>query len=148
MTLAWLRILEHIHGHAGWLTVAALLHPAIVLRNPKRRARLSVALATLFSVTTGALGASIYPHYRLRLKQAIFIHAPTLGWCFERKEHLAVGAIGFALVGCVAHLSAASFEDDLRAALARGAHRAYVIAFALSLVLAVLGVAVATYSTF
>lgn len=149
MSVAVLRVLEHIHGHVGWLCVAALLHPAILLRNPKRRARLSVILATVFAVATGLMGGFIYPEYRLRLKQAIFIHAPTLGWCFERKEHLAVGAVGFALVGCIGHLSARSFEDDgVRERLASAAHHAYVAAFLLSLVVAVLGVVVATYSTF
>jgi hypothetical protein len=141
-------LLEHVHGHLGWLAVVALLHPAILLRNPKRRARLSVVLATTVVLLTGALGASIYPDYRLRLKQAIFIHAPTLGWCFERKEHLAIGAIGFALVGCIAHLAAPRFESPARELATRMAHSAYVAAFVFALTVALLGVAVATYSTF
>jgi hypothetical protein len=41
--------------------VAALLHPAIFLRNPKRQARLAVALTTLFVVATSLLGGYIYP---------------------------------------------------------------------------------------
>src|SRR5262249_49004522 len=90
MSLLVLRVLERIHGHLGWLSVAALLHPAIFLRNPRRRARLAVALATAFTVTTGLLGGYVYPEYRNRLKQHIFIEAPRVGWLFERKEHLAV----------------------------------------------------------
>ncbi|HEX7604328.1 MAG TPA: hypothetical protein VF316_22070 [Polyangiaceae bacterium] len=149
MSLALLRLLEHVHGHVGWLAVAALLHPAILLRNPRRRARLSVILATLLAMGAGAMGAAVYPEYRLRLKQEIFLHAPRLGWCFERKEHLAVGAIGFAVIGCIAHLSAWGFEDDgVRELMARSAHRAYVAAFGLAFVVAVLGVAVASFSTF
>jgi len=144
-----LRLLEHVHGHLGWLAVAALLHPAIVLRNPKRRALLSVALSTSFVVAAGLLGAEIYPSYRQKLKQGIFIHAPTLGWCFERKEHLAVGAIALALVGCAAHLAAFRVSDaEVGAMLAKGAHRAYVAAFALALGVACLGVVVASYRTF
>ncbi len=144
-----LRILEHVHGHLGWLAVAALLHPAIVLRNPKRRARLAVTLSTVAAIGAGVLGSAIYPDYRKQLKQQIFIHAPRLGWCFERKEHLAVGAIGFAIVGCVLHLSLGAVADDsLRQTLARGAHRAFVASFAMALAVAALGVAVATYSTF
>jgi hypothetical protein len=149
VSVAILRLVEHIHGHLGWLSVAALLHPAILLRNPMRRAPLAVALATLFAVVTGCLGGWIYPEYRARLKPAIFIDSPTIGWCFERKEHLAVGAIGLACVGCIAHLSAWSFEDPaLRVVLAKAAHRAFVAAFLLALAVAVLGVAVATFSTF
>lgn len=149
MTTFLLRVLERIHGHLGWLTVAALLHPAIILRNPRRRARLSVSLATLFAVGTALIGGVIYPHYRERLKQHIFIEAPRVGWLFERKEHLAVGAVGLALAGCAAHLSVPLFEDDaIRTTVARMAHRAYVGAFVIGLIVAVLGVAVASFKSF
>ncbi len=144
-----LRVLERIHGHLGWLSVAALLHPAIILRNPKRRARLAVALSTSFVVATALLGVYIYPEYRLRLKQRLFIEAPKVGWMFERKEHLAVGAVAFALIGCVAHLSLGAFaEEDTQRTLARLAHRAFVVAFALAAIVAGIGVAVASYKSF
>jgi len=149
MTTLWLRALEHIHGHLGWLAVAALLHPAIILRNPKRRARLSAALATSFVLVTSLLGVYVYPAYRDRIKQHIFIEAPRVGWLFERKEHLAVGAVAFALVGCISHLSVPFFDgDDLKQTVARLAHRAYVVAFALALLVGILGVAVASWRTF
>ena len=36
MTTLLLRILERVHGHLGWLSVAVcLFHPAIILRNPE-----------------------------------------------------------------------------------------------------------------
>ncbi len=142
-------MLEHIHGHIGWLCVAALLHPAILLRRPKRRAPLAVTLTTLFVLVAGGLGATIYPCYRMQLKQALFRHAPRLGWCFERKEHLAVGAIGFAVIGCLTHLSVRKFDDDgTRELLARCAHRSFIVSFTFALMVAVLGVSVASYSTF
>jgi hypothetical protein len=144
-----LRLAEHIHGHMGWLSAAALLHPAILLRNPRRRAPLAVLLTTLFVTSTGMLGAWIYPEYRAQLKQAIFIHSPTVGWLFERKEHLAVGAIAFAWIGCVAHLSTRGVESEAtQRLLARTAHRAYILAVVLCVAVACLGIAVATYSTF
>jgi hypothetical protein len=149
MTTLLLRMLEHIHGHLGWLSVAALLHPAIFLRNPRRRARLSASLATGFVVVTALLGATIYPLYRERIKQRIFIEAPKLGWMFERKEHLAVGAAAFALVGCISHLSLPLVADDgVKRTLARLAHRAFVVSFALAVIVAVLGVSVASYKSF
>jgi hypothetical protein len=149
ISLTALRALEHVHGHLGWLSAAALLHPAILLRDPKRRARLAVVLTTGFVTATGALGVLVYPEYRARLKQAIFISAPTIGWLFERKEHLAVGAIGFAWIGCVAHLGARFFEDEaLARSVAVTAQRAYAIAFVLSVAVATLGVIVASYKTF
>jgi hypothetical protein len=148
MTLL-LRIAEHIHGHLGWLTVAALLHPAIVLRNPKRRARLSVVLAAGFVALTWALGAAIYPEYRARLKQHLFIEAPRMGWMFERKEHLAVGVAIFALIGTIAHLSAPAFDDDgTRAVMSRLAHRCFVIAAAVAILVGALGVSVAVIRSF
>jgi hypothetical protein len=143
-----LRILERVHGHLGWLSVAALLHPAILLRHAGRRARLAVALATSVVVGTAALGAFLYPEYRARLRPRIFAESPRLGWIFERKEHLAVGAVAFALVGCAAHLSLPLFDDDTRDAMARLAHRAFVVAFVLATLVAVFGVAVASFASF
>ncbi len=149
MSLLVLRVLERIHGHLGWLAVAALLHPAIFLRNPKRRARLSVALATALVLAAGLLGGIVYPPYRDVVKQRLFLDAPRVGWLFERKEHLAVGALAFAVVGCVAHLTLSLVDDEaLRPTMARTAHRAFVVAFALAFAVATLGVWVATYRSF
>ncbi len=149
MTTLVLRLLEHVHGHLGWLSVAALLHPAIVLRNERRRARLSVALATGFVVVTALLGVVVYPSYRDLIKQHIFVEAPKLGWMFERKEHLAVGAVSLALAGCVAHLALPVVADDAaKQAFARLAHRAFIASFALALIVAILGVTVASYKSF
>ncbi len=148
MTSLALRVLERVHGHLGWLSAAALLHPAIVLRNPKRRAKLSVSLATSFVCATGALGAYFYPDYRRILKQHIFRESAAIGWLFERKEHLAIGAVAFALAGCVAHLSLRSFDDREQGSVARLAHRSFVVSFALTLAVAVLGVVVASFKSF
>lgn len=148
-TTLLLRVLERVHGHLGWLTVAALLHPALFLRNPRRRARLSVSLATGFCIVTALFGAYIYPEYRNRVKQHIFIEVPKLGWMFERKEHLAVGAVALALAGCIAHLSLPVYtEDATRRNVAVLAHRAFVAAFLLAFAVAVLGVSVASYKSF
>ena len=82
-------------------------------------------VTTCFVTAGGSLGAWIYPEYRSRLKHAIFVHAPTIGWLFERNEHLAVGAIGFAWIGCIAHLAARSFHNETSARrVAAMAHRA------------------------
>jgi hypothetical protein len=144
-----LRVLEHVHGHLGWLAVAALAHPALILRKPRRRAPLAAVASTSVALAAGLLGVLVYPDYRARLKQSIFIHTPAMGWNFERKEHLAVFALGFALVGCIAHLaSSALAEETVRVLFSRAAHSAYVAAFVFALAAAVLGVAVATTRTF
>jgi hypothetical protein len=143
-----LRLVEHLHGHLGWLTVASLAHPAIVLRRAQRRAPLAASASTGLALVTSVLGAFVYPEYRVRLKQELFLQAPTLGWCFERKEHLAVFALALACFGWVAHVAAPRFEGAARERVARMAHRAYVAAFVLALLVAGLGVAVAVKTTF
>jgi hypothetical protein len=138
------RVLAHVHGHLGWLSAAALLHPAIVLRNRKRRAHLAVGLATAFVTATGALGVSLYEPYREHVKQRLFIEAPEVGFLFERKEHLAFGAIFLAWAGAAAYVAATRTQDEaLRAPLRTFAFRAFVFSCALTVVTACLGIAVA-----
>lgn len=142
------RVVEHIHGHLGWLTAVALVHPAIVLRNWKRRAPWAVGLATGMATLAGGLGAWVYGPYRDRLKQGIFIHARWVGLLFERKEHLAFGAIGLAWAGAVAYVAALGAEEGTKLALRTFAWRAYVVSATLSFVVGGLGVFVAVYKTF
>lgn len=92
----WLRVAERLHGHLGALAVVALLHPVVLLRDPRRRASWSVGLATALVSSVFAGGIALYPAYRAQLKRSIFVDAPTLGWMFERKEHLAFAAMAFA----------------------------------------------------
>src|ERR1700749_2784290 len=87
------RVGEHLHGHVGWLAAIALVPPAIFLRRHERRAHLSVGLAVAMATLAGAMGASLYPSYRERLRPGIFAGAPFIGYLFERKEHLAFGAV-------------------------------------------------------
>jgi hypothetical protein len=142
------RIVEHVHGHLGWLSAAALLHPAILLRNRKRRAHLSVALATAFVTANGAMGAWLYGPYRDRLKQRIFIDARDVGLLFERKEHLAFGAILLTWAGATAYFVAVDARDGLREPLRTFAFRAFAVAVTLATLTAVLGTVVASYRTF
>lgn len=148
MSLLALRALEHVHGHLGWLTVIALVHPAILLRRPARRAPLAAMLATLLVTVTAALGAATYPSYRTLLKQALFKETPTIGWMFERKEHLAIGVLAFAWAGLVAHLWAPRFEGEARLRLASLAWRAYAIAAAFAALVAGIGTLVAVTTSF
>jgi hypothetical protein len=142
------RLVEHVHGHAGWLAVAALLHPTILLRDSRRRADLSVVLAVAFVTSVGAAGVWLYGEYRDRIKQQIFIHAPTIGYLFERKEHLAFGAILLAWTGTIAYFGARSAEGATLRALRRTAFYAFAASFVLALASAVLGTIVASYKTF
>jgi len=143
------RTLEHIHGHLGWLGAALLVHPAIVLRDRARRAHLAVGMATVLVTTSAALGLWLYVAYREHLKREIFQSSPAIGLLFERKEHLAFGAVMLAWAGCAAYVGAArATTPELRATLRTIALRAYVAAAALAIVVAILGTWVAIYRSF
>lgn len=148
MSLDPLRLIEHVHGHLGWLSAAALLHPAIVLRRTKRRAHLAVALATAFVTVASGIGAWLYVSYREKLRQGIFLHAPSIGYVFERKEHLAFGAVVLSWAGAAAYVAAARAGSDTREALRIIAYRAFVAAAALTAVAAILGTVVGVYRSF
>lgn len=144
-----LRIIERIHGHLGWLAAAALVHPAVLLRRPKRRAPLAAALATGGVTVVATLGMWLYPRYRVELKQTLFLEAPWLGWMFERKEHLGVGCVALAWAGLLAHLAAPHPADrEVSGYLSVIAHRSFVSAALLALATAVLGTMVAARITF
>ncbi len=142
-----LRLAEHIHGHAGWLAAALLCHPAWVLRKPKRKADLAVGLSTGGVTLVFAIGALLYKDYREKVKTPIFQHAPSVGYLFERKEHLAFGALLLAWAGAIAYLAARPAPEK-RPQIRRIAHRAFVASAALALATAALGTAVASYRTF
>ena len=143
-----LRLTEHVHGHIGWLAAIALIHPAVVLRRTKRRAHLAVSLAVGIVTLAGGLGVAMYGDYRDRLRQSIFQHAPAMGYLFERKEHLAFGAILLAWAGAVAYVGAGRLEGDSRERLRKAAHWSFVAAATLAVVTAALGTLVAAYKTF
>ena len=146
MNAQTLRIVEHIHGHAGWLTAVALVHPAIVLRR-NRGGAWAVGLSTALVTAVSALGVWLYPMYCDQLKQGIFQKAPSIGLLFERKEHLAFAAVAFAWAGAAAYVAAWRSERTDRT-FRTLAHRAYMAAAGIAIVAAALGTAVSTYKTF
>lgn len=148
MALDPVRLVEHVHGHAGWLAAATLVHPAIVLRNPKRRAHLAVGLSTGFVTVAAAIGVWLYDVYRERLKQGIFLSAPSVGWLFERKEHLAFGAVLLAWAGAAAYYGATRASEKTSALLRVLAFRAFALAAAIAILVAVLGTIVAVHRSF
>lgn len=149
--IRFLRSIEHVHGHLGWLAAAVLVHPAIVLRNRTRRAHYAVGLSTAFVTVASGIGAWLYIAYRERLKQGIFQTAPSVGLLFERKEHLAFGAVALAWAGAVAYFAASretAGTDEMRASLRTIAFRSFAASAVLAVTVAVLGTVVAVYKTF
>ena len=69
---------------------------------------------------------------------------------FERKEHLAVGRgrVRARRLRRAPLPSGSSPTTEVKLNVARLAHRAFVVSFALALMVAVLGVAVASYKSF
>lgn len=119
MTL--LRILETIHGHFGVLAAVALLHPAILLRRGRALTRglwWSVVLTTGLTVVAFATGLLIYEGYRTEVKRPLFLSAPTVGYLFETKEHVAWAVLTLALGAGVAALAAPRSARRLRMAAA------------------------------
>jgi hypothetical protein len=147
-SLRVLRLGEHLHGHLGWLAAIALVHPALLLRNKARRAHLSVGLAAGGATLVGALGVSLYPAYRDRLRQPLFAEAPGIGYLFERKEHLAFGAILLAWAGAISYAGSFRSEGALRESLRRASHASFVLAALLAIAVAAIGTIVSTYKTF
>ena len=146
MSPGLLRVIEHVHGHLAWLSTAALYHPALLLRKPRRRAVGAAASAAALVTASAALGAAMYPAYRLQLKPSILAGSPLLGMMFERKEHLGVGAVVLAWTGLVLHLRAR--EDDGDRPLSRAAFVAFVGAAGFATLAALMGVMVAAFKTF
>ena len=105
-----------------------------------------------FTTVTGSLGVWMYSGYREKIKQAIFIASPRIGYLFERKEHLAFGAIALAWAGGLAYFASRAksteLEPSLRESLRKASHAAFVASAALALVAATLGTVVATFKTF
>jgi ABC-type Mn2+/Zn2+ transport system permease subunit len=144
-----LRLAEHVHGHLGWLAAALLVHPAIVLRDRRRRAHLAVILAFAFVTVASAMGAWIYVAYRDQLRRAIFLSWPAIGLLMERKEHLAFASVVFVWAGTAAYFGAPrAKEDSMRETLRTIAYRAFVCAAALAIVVALLGTIVAVHKSF
>ena len=144
-----LRLVERLHGHLGVLSLAALLHPAILLRRGKRRAHVAVVSATLLPTVTAGLGLFLYPAYRSELRRDVFVESLALGNAFERKEHLALAAVLLAWTGAFAYLASMRTDNGSRAArAARAALVAYSISFVLACVAAGLGTLVASHRSF
>ena len=143
-----LRVQEHLHGHLGWLAAIALVHPAIVLRDARRRANWAVGLSVAVVTVAAALGVLMYEAYRETLRQPIFAAAPAFGYLFERKEHLAFGAVMLSWVGGISYVASSSANADVRESLRKAAHRAFIAAAVLAIATASLGTIVAAYRTF
>lgn len=114
-----IHLLAREHALASWAAVALLLATAwVTVARPRRRGLvLAVSASTAVALAiSGALGLMLEGAYRARLRQPLFARAPKLGWLFERKEHLAFGAIALGFCGLSSLLGAALVVSRARRA--------------------------------
>lgn len=98
-----LRRLTLLHGIIAWLDALLLIALVVLLRckdwlDKPTSWRLPVA-SSLGAITTFASGMALEMHYRVHLRQQLFITSKNLGWLFERKMHLSFGVFIFASIG-------------------------------------------------
>lgn len=140
MTL--LRILESVHGYLAMMAVAAVIHPAILLRKGKglsRRNRWAISFAGVLPAVAFGAGMLIYQDYRVLVRRGLFQASPAAGFLFETKEHLGFAAIVLAAGACVCALVAPKDSSDLR--------KLSALAFAISFVLLLLVSGMGTWVT-
>ena len=147
MTPDRLHLLGQAHMVLGWLTVAALTLPAVLLFRARRRFAVIALGSTIVATLAAACGIALYAWYTPLLKRAIYVASFSRGVAMERKEHLAVLALALAWAGALVHFVERR-DETVSLPRARFAHGAYVAAAALALVVALLGNAVAAIRAF
>jgi hypothetical protein len=128
-----LRLLESLHGHAGIVAVALLLHPAVSMWRGvplSRGARWATALALAAISIAFTSGLVVYQPYRAQVKRSLFTRSPAAGWLFETKEHLAYVALALAFGATILALTARPVSPAPRRAAARMYAAAAIAAFA------------------
>jgi hypothetical protein len=133
VSLELLQNLARLHAVAAWAATIAVMVAAL-LHARRRLPAWAGAVAAALTIAASALGLALEEPYRSRLRQKLFLKAPDLGWLFERKLHLAVGAILLVLAAAAALAAAArSRSAPIQRDLARAAGLAFTAAAALLL---------------
>jgi hypothetical protein len=156
MSLEALRAIERAHAVVAWLATIAALLAAVRAhgRDPGRRASLAPAsLGALLLLVACASGLLLDEGYRSRLRQRLFVASPAMGWLFERKLHLAFGALLLAITGVASLLGGRRAHDVARGeatrrSLARAATLALTSAALLALAASIAGALVARRTMF
>jgi hypothetical protein len=107
------------------------------------------AVAALSVTLAGGLGVLLEAAYRARIRQRLFVRSPSLGWLFERKEHLAFAAILLAWCALAAMAASRLTREPERAGdLQKAARLAGIAAAALALAASVMAAIVARRAHF
>ena len=111
--------LARLHGLAGALGLALLLHPVLNLRGKRRHSwwtRFTVYLAATGIGLEFAAGWLLYPTYRAEVKPHLVKADPATMWLFETKEHLAAMTAALAIGGALTLLAAGRSDAGRRTA--------------------------------
>jgi hypothetical protein len=116
MSPATLHLVAQAHAVVAWVATAALAAALpLLIRARKSRLALAASAAAAIAVTlAGVLGVLLEATYRSRIRQRLFVRSPSLGWLFERKEHLAFGAILLAWCALSTMIAAQISRDPRR----------------------------------
>ena len=140
MTSQGLRALTMAHGALAWCGIVALI-ASISLFGVERAgggaisgSRRRAANWLLFvGIASGAIafatGAMLHAPFQSRLRQRLFLASNTLGWLFERKEHVAFGALallGFAMCAAIGEKIARGAEEGVAREMRRAMRIAIV----------------------
>lgn len=151
MSPGTLHLVARAHAVAAWVATAALVVALpLLIRARRSRFTLAISAAAAIAVTiAGGLGVLLEATYRARIRQRLFVRSPALGWLFERKEHLAFGAILLAWCALSTMVAAQISRDPARARdLHVAARLAGIAAAGLALAAAVMAAIVAPRAHF
>jgi adenylosuccinate lyase len=112
VSLEALQALARLHGVAAWLATVTLIAAAWAQASGRAR-RLTVALgaaAATLALAAGGLGFALHDGYRARIRQKLFLQSATLGWLFERKQHLAFAAVLLAVAAAAITIATRRLE--------------------------------------
>ena len=147
MTSDVVRRLILVHGIVAWIDTLLLLVVAVLLLRErsldKPWFRPVSIVATLGAVASFASGLLLEMHYRFHVRQRLFLSSKTLGWLFERKQHLSFGVLLFATMGLLMLLLVRKNPPALRASRA-----AFVIAAVFAVTTCVISSAVGISKAF
>ena len=155
MNLETLRAIARLHALCAWIATAALIAAAVVhARGASRKLAAQLGAAAMgLALVAGALGMALHDGYRARLRQRLFLASTSLGWLFERKQHLAFGAVllavaGAALTTVTRRVEARPGNEALAHELRRGASAAWIASALLALCASIASAWVARRMTF
>lgn len=136
-----LRALSQVHAAVAWAAVVALGAAIVGVGWRIRRAWIGAAIAGALGAGAFATGAMLHLPFQGKLRQKLFLMSSSLGWLFERKEHVAFGAVALlACAGCA--MGAEAIAKGKEEAVAKALRRAGIIAMSGALAFEVFAIVV------